>query len=75
MIINEQIKESVLIQHNNKQYSVCLVIGDNQKIFSVKTEAEPKKFLGFNKPEISVNRIHHGKVLINTPIYIGLDYH
>lgn len=43
-------------------------------IFNDGTKIYYGRFDGYEKPEISVNRIHHGKILENTNIYVGLDY-
>jgi len=74
MIISKQVKIGEIVTSGGKLFFVCCILGDNGKVFSPDASGKKGKLLGFKKPEISINRIHHGKVLKNTNLYIGLNY-
>ena len=77
-IIQKKVRVDQLITHKGKEYSIASLVTDQRERRSSETDGKGKRIkgrlLGYEKPQITVHRIHFGKVLTSSNKYIGTDY-
>ena len=74
-IIKKKVKIGEVVTSRGKNYSVAQLLDIQPRILSQAIIRGKKgKFIGFEKPDISVYLIHCGKVLKQTARHIGQNY-
>jgi len=82
-LIQEKVKEGDFVLVDNKKYVIADLLThcyQVHKINNIPSSNKEKalrikgKFLGYRKPEITVHRIHLGKILTNSRIYVDTNY-
>jgi len=68
MVMAEKLKKGAMVVHDGNNFIVSSIINHQRP----KMNAKGDKY--YVKPEITVYKYHHGKVLLNADYYIGEDY-
>ena len=77
-LLQKRVKPMEIVVHNDREYAISSCITDQRERRSIEHDENGKrkkgKLLGYEKPEITVYRIHCSKILTNSDKYIGEDY-
>ena len=77
-IIQKKIRAGQLVSHKGARYSIASMVTDQKERRAAESKGPGQRIrgrlLGYEKPQITVHRIHAGKVLKSSNRYIGEDY-
>lgn len=76
-LIQERLEKLDRVMVDDREYAVASTLTaqvERREVNYYEGKRVKGKILGYEKPEITVYRIHHGKVLTSSNEYIGREY-